>query len=142
MSRRLASLAALLVLAGCTPRAALVGTAALAPGGVALAADRTAYGRGDSVRLTLTNGATATATTGVLECARIETWSGTAWGESSVGNDRACILIARMLAPGETMTGDVVLDVPAGTYRLAQSVTLDGAEAGVTAATAAFRVGG
>ena len=140
MFRRLALLAALLVLAGCTPRAALVGTAALAPGGVALAADRAAYNRGDSVRLTLTNGATATATTGVLECARIETWTGSAWTLSPAGNDRACIMIARVLAPGETMTGDVVLDVPAGTYRLAQSVTLDGA--GVTAATAAFRVGG
>ena len=136
------ALTAFLALAGCTAGAPLVDTAPLAPGGLTLAADRTAYDRGDSARLTLTNGATATATTGVLECAQIETWTGAAWTLSPAGNDRACIMIARVLAPGETMTGAVVLDVPAGTYRLTQSVSLDGAEAGVTAATAAFRVGG
>ena len=138
-------LAVLLVaLAGCNAAGTLADVPSanagpLAPEGISLTADQTAYGHGDEARLTLRNGSAVTATTGVLECAQIETWTGTAWTTSAEGNDRACIEIARVLAPGETMTGTVALDVPAGHYRLVQSVSLDGA--GVTAATAAFRVG-
>ena len=136
----------LVALAGCNASGPLAdvppaNASPLAPEGVALTADRTAYGRGDEARLTLRNGSALTATTGMLECAQIEAWTGTAWTASAEGNDRACIEIARVLAPGEAMTGSVPLDVPAGQYRLVQSVSFDGADAGVTAATAAFRVG-
>ena len=136
-----------LALAGCAPRAvgppdAAPPAGAPATGGLTLAADRQAYARGASVRLELRNGSAAVATTGVLECAQFETWTGSAWVRSPVGNDRACIMIARVLAPGETITGDVAADVPAGSYRLTQSVSLEGAEEGVAVSTASFRVGG
>ncbi|HEX8298239.1 MAG TPA: immunoglobulin-like domain-containing protein [Rubricoccaceae bacterium] len=136
----------LVALAGCNASGVLAdvpdaSAGPVAPDGLALSADQTAYARGATARLTLRNGSAATATTGVLECAQIETWTGTAWTTSPEGNDRACIMIARVLAPGETMTGTVALDVPPGQYRLVQSVSLEGADAGVAVSTAAFRVG-
>ena len=136
----------LVALAGCNAAGVLAdvpdaSAGPLAPEGITLTVDQSAYARGETARLTLRNGSAATATTGVLECAQIETWTGSAWATSAEGNDRVCIMIARVLAPGETMTGTVALDVPAGQYRLVQSVSLEGADGGVTAATAAFRVG-
>ncbi len=110
------------------------------PDGLLLTADRMEYGRGDSAQLLLRNGASAVAQTGVLECAQIEAWQGGTWATSPVGNDRACILILATIQPGETMTGTVPLDVPAGTYRLTQSVGFEDQDAGVVAATAPFRV--
>ena len=143
--RRLVLVSLLVVLTGCSARTALTdvppaSASALAPNGLSLAADQTAYARGETARLTLRNASPRVATTGVLECAQIETWTGGAWATSPVGNDRACIMIARILQPGETMTGGVPLDVPAGTYRLMQSVSLEGAETAETVTTAAFRV--
>lgn len=143
---RLIVVALLVVLAGCSARTALTdvppaSAGPVAPNGLSLTADQTSYAHGATARLTLRNAAPIVATTGVLECAQIETWTGGAWATSPAGNDRACIMIARLLQPGETMTGGIVLDVPAGTYRLMQSVSLEGAEAAETVATAAFRVG-
>ena len=132
----------LLVVAGCTASVPLIEAPPVTAEGLALSADRTTYARGAAVRLVLVNGAPTTATTGVLECAQFETWTGSAWVRSPVGNDRACIMIARVLAPGETMTGDITADVPAGSYRLTPSVSIDGADASVTVSTASFRVGG
>ncbi|HEX9953414.1 MAG TPA: hypothetical protein VGB53_16710 [Rubricoccaceae bacterium] len=136
----------LVALAGCNAAGVLAdvpdaSAGPVSPDGLSLVADQMAYSRGETARLTLRNGSAVTATTGVLECAQVETWTGSAWMVSAEGNDRACIMIARVLAPGETMTGTVALDVPAGQYRLVQSVSLEGADGGVTAATAAFRVG-
>ena len=134
------------LVSGCAPRPALdappASGSAVSPSGLTLTADKATYARGETARLELRNGATAAATTGVLECAQIETWTGGAWVRSPEGNDRACIMIALTLQPGETMDGTVPLDVPAGTYRLTQSVSLEGAEAGVAVSTASFRVGG
>jgi hypothetical protein len=133
------------LVSGCAPRPALdappVGPA-VSPNGLTLTADKAAYAGGETARLELRNGAQAAATTGVLECAQIETWTGSAWVQSPVGNDRACIMIAQTLQPGETMDGAVPLDVPAGQYRLTQGVSLEGADAGVAVSTASFRVGG
>lgn len=143
--RILTAFAVLLV--GCNASGALVdvppaSAGAVSSGGLTLAADQSAYARGATVRLVLVNGSAAVATTGVLECAQIESWTGSAWTLSAEGNDRACIMIARILQPGETMAGSVPLDVPAGQYRLTQSVSLEGADAGVAVSTAAFRVRG
>ncbi len=142
---RLIVVALLVALAGCSARTSLVdvppaSAGPVAPNGLSLAADQASYAHGTTARLTLRNGAPIVATTGVLECAQVETWTGRAWATSPVGNDRACIEIARLLRPGEAMTGGVELDVPAGMYRLVQSVSLEGAEAAETVATAAFRV--
>ena len=136
-------LASLLGLAACTTaRIPAPPSAPVAPKGVTLTADQSAYARGASAKVTLRNGAPGVAQTGVLECAHIEAWDGTAWEESAVGNDRACILVLRILQPGETMTGMVPLDVPDGTYRLTQPVSFDGTDESVTAATAPFQVTG
>ena len=142
---RLVAAALLVLVAGCSAGAALAdmpdaAAQPLSPNGLSLTADQTAYPRGATARLALRNGAQIAATTGVLECAQIETWASSGWTASPVGNDRACILIVRMLQPGETLTGGVPLDVPPGTYRLAQSVSLEGAEVAETVTTAAFRV--
>ncbi len=142
--RILTAFAVLLV--GCNASGALVdvppaSAGPVSPDGLTMTADQSVYARGATVRLVLVNGSAAVATTGVLECAQIESWTGAAWVLSAEGNDRACIMIARILQPGETMTGAVPLDVPAGRYRLTQSVSLDGADAGVAVSTAAFRVG-
>ena len=133
-------LLALLLAAGCTAADPLVDTAPVSTDGLTLAADARAYSRGETARLTLTNGSSNTATTGVLECALVESWTGTAWTQSASGNDRACIEIARILAPGEAMTGEVPLDLPAGSYRLTQTVFLDGADASAAVSTASFAV--
>ncbi len=137
--------ALLVVLTGCSVPPALTdvpptNAGPLAPNGLSLTANQTSYARGATARLTLRNAAQMTATTGVLECAQLEGWTGGAWVTSPVGNDRACIQIARVLRPGETMAGGVKLDVPAGTYRLMQSVSLEGAEVAEIVTTAAFRV--
>ncbi len=142
---RLVVVALLVVLAGCSARTALTdvppaNSGPVAPSGLALTADGASYARGATARLTLRNGSPAVATTGVLECAQVETWTSGAWATSPVGNDRACIMIARVLQPGETMTGGVRLDVPAGSYRLVQSVSLEGADVAEAVATAAFAV--
>jgi hypothetical protein len=139
------ALSAATLASGCAPRAVLDAPPAgpaVSPNGLTLTADKAAYARGETARLELRNGASAAATTGVLECAQIETWTGGAWARSPEGNDRACIMIARTLQPGETMDGAVPLDVPAGQYRLTQGVSLEGADAGVSVSTASFRVGG
>ena len=132
--------AALLLAAGCNTAGPLVDTAPVTTDGLVLTADARAYGRGDTARLTLTNGSAATATTGVLECALVERWTGAAWTPSASGNDRACIQIARILAPGDAMTGEVPLDLPAGSYRLTQPVSLDGSGESVAVSTASFAV--
>lgn len=142
---RLIVVALLVVLTGCSATTDLVGVPPVSaepvsPNGLSLTADQASYARGATARLTLRNAAQMVATTGVLECAQIETWTGWTWATSPVGNERACIMIARMLQPGETMTGGVKLDVPAGTYRLMQPVSLEGAEVGEIVTTAAFRV--
>ncbi|HEX8385010.1 MAG TPA: immunoglobulin-like domain-containing protein [Rubricoccaceae bacterium] len=130
------------LVAGCQAAAPLVDVAPVSSDGLTLTADKDAYARGETARLDLRNGGTATATTGVLECAHIERWTGAAWERSAEGNDRACIMIARILQPGESMTGAVPLDVPAGAYRLTQGVSVEGSETGVSVSTGSFRVGG
>lgn len=134
-------LLALLLAWGCTAADPLVDTAPVSTDGLTLAADARAYDRGDTARLRLTNGSRTTATTGVLECALVESWTGDAWAPSADGNDIACIQIARVLAPGETMTGEVRIDFRDGFYRLTQPVFVEGGgESAVS--TASFRVGG
>lgn len=103
--------------------------------GVSLDADRTRYDNRDEVRLTLRNDGAATYTTGVLECAELERWDGTAWVPSRMRDDRACIAIGLFLEPGQTIDGTPRLNVPAGSYRFTVSL----AES-VRVATAALRV--
>lgn len=131
-----------LLVAGCNSAGPLVDAAPVSSAGLTLTADQNAYDRGETARLVLRNGGTATATTGILECAQFERWTGSAWETSPDGNDRACILLAVVLAAGETLTGAVPLDVPAGSYRLTQSVSVEGADTGVAVSTGSFRVGG
>lgn len=110
------------------------------PEGLLLTADRMEYERGDSARLLLRNGSQNAAQTGVLACAQLETWNGEGWAPSPVGNDRACILVLETLRSGGAMTGAVPLDVPAGTYRLTQSIGFEERSTGVVSATSPFRV--
>lgn len=128
--------------AGCNSAGPLVDAAPVSSAGLTLTADKDAYARGETARLVLRNGGAATATTGVLECAQFERWTGSAWETSPDGNDRACILLAAIVAPGEILTGSVPIDVSAGSYRLTQSVSVEGAGTSVDVSTASFRVGG
>lgn len=113
--------------------------APLQVGGVRLTANDNAYRPGAPIRLTLVNGDDGDLTTGVLECAVLERWTGTAWVVSDAGNDRACIEIALVLAPGDEVTGDVRVRVPDGSYRLVHWVSTTAAS-GARVATGAFRV--
>lgn len=135
-------LPALLLAAGlasaCDSPASLAESAPVAADGVLLMADDDTYRPGDAAHLTLANGAADTVTTGVLECAVLEHWSGAAWALAPDGNDRACILLAVAVAPGDVHTGSVPLDVPAGVYRAAQDVAVG--DRPMRVATAAFRV--
>lgn len=136
-----ALLPALAVLvAACDSPAPFAGEPPVTARGVFLMTDSDEYARGGSVRLTLANGATQRVTTGVLECARLERWSGTAWALAPHANETACIEIARVLAPGEVLTGTFRADVPDGSYRLVHEVTVGDAGGSVPVATAAFRV--
>jgi len=128
-----------LLVGGCDTAGPLAVDAPLRVGGVALTADRDAYRSGDPIRLTLTNGASQELTTGVLECAVLERWNGRSWATSRQGNDRACIMIALLLDPGRTATGEVRVRVPSGSYRLVQHVSVG--DRGATVATGAFRIG-
>lgn len=124
---------------GCDTAGPLAADAPLRAGGVSLTADRDAYRFGAPILLTLSNGASHELTTGVLECAVLERWSGRAWETSRHGNDRACIEIALVLEPGRTATGEVRVRVPSGSYRLTHWVGLGGGSRQV--ATGAFRIG-
>lgn len=103
--------------------------------GVSLDADRTLYDDGDEVHLTLRNDGSATYMTGVLECAELERWDGTAWVPSRMRDDVACILIGLYLEPGQSIDGTPRLNVPAGSYRFTVALTDR-----VRVATAALRV--
>ena len=107
---------ALVLLAGCadTP---FTDAAPVGADGITFTADQTRYGNGDEAHLTLRNGSDETLTTGVLECAGLERWDGSEWAFSPEGNDRACIELAVVLEPGDSLGGDIQLDVPDGTYR-------------------------
>ena len=136
--RASAVLLALALVAGCDAAGPVAVDAPLRAEGVSLTADRDAYRVGEPIRLTLVNGASREVSTGVLECAVLERWDGRAWEPSRQGNDRACILIALVLAPGQAATGEVRVRVPDGSYRLAQSVSVG--ERHATVATGAFRL--
>ena len=130
------SLFALALLAGCAD-APFTDSAPVRPRGVEFTADRTAYDNDDEVALRLVNRSPDTLLTGVLECAVLERWTGTAWETSAAGNDRACIDIGVEVRPGDALDGRVRLDVPDGSYRFVYDVF------GVDvdrAATGAFRV--
>lgn len=129
---------ALPLAAGCDAAGPLAVDAPLRAEGVSLTADRDAYRAGEPIRLTLVNGAPRELTTGVLECATLERWSGRAWDTSRDGNDRACILIALVLEPGRSVGGEVRVRVPDGSYRLVQHVSVG--ERSATVATGAFRI--
>ena len=131
-------IAALLVLAaaGCDT-APFADASPIGTGEMAFTADRDAYRRGDTAALTLRNLSADTLTTGVLECAFLEVWDGEAWTIRASDNGRACIEIAVVLAPGETLTGAVELDVPDGSYRFVHGLY---GQSALPLATGAFRV--
>jgi hypothetical protein len=130
------SLLALALLAGCGD-APFTDSAPVRPRGVEFTADRTAYDNDDEAALRLVNRSADTLVTGVLECAVLERWTGTAWETSGAGNERPCIEIAVNLEPGDALDGRVRLDVPDGSYRFVHDLYGEGTE---RAATAAFRV--
>ena len=127
----------LLAAAGCDAAGPLVTTAPVVAAGMGFTTDRDAYRRGDTATLLLRNVSADTLTMGVLECATLESWAGTAWTARPSDNDRACIEIARVLAPGETMDGRIALDVPEGSYRFVHGLY---GQSATSAATGAFRV--
>lgn len=137
--RVLAALALVVLVAGCDAAGPVSADAPLRADGVALTADRDAYRSGEPIRLTLVNGASRELTTGVLECAVLERWTGRAWETSRQGNDRACIMIALVVEPGRSVTGEVRVRASGGSYRLVQHVSVG--ERGATVATGAFRIG-
>lgn len=137
--RLVAAVTLLVLVAGCDTAGPAAVDAPLRSGGVALTADRDAYRSGEIVWLSLVNGASRELTTGVLECAVLERWSGRAWETSRHGNDRACIMMALVVEPGRTVTAGVPVRAPGGSYRLVQHVSVG--ERGATVATGAFRIG-
>ena len=110
------------------------------PNGVTLTADQADYMRGASANLTLTNGASRVGMTGDIGCVGFEVWNRNAWEPSPSNTHRVCLSAGVILQPGTALTGPVRLDVPAGTYRLMQSVGFEETGESVTAATAPFRV--
>lgn len=136
----LAATGGLVLATGCDTAGPVAADAPLSTEGLTFTTDQPAYRSGAPIRVTLVNGSTAEATTGVLECATLERWNGRTWETSRVGNDRACIMIAHVIAPGRRLDGAVRVRVPAGSYRLAQAVTLDSGRS-ATVATGAFRIG-
>lgn len=127
----------LALLAGCDSAAPFVDTSPVETDEAAFTADRSAYARGDDAALRLRNVSTDTLTTGVLECAVLERWDGDSWTATPIGNDRACIEIAVVLAPGETLDGTVRLDVPDGSYRFVHGLY---GRSATPLATGSFRV--
>ena len=112
-------------------------TASVEAGGLALSADAASYARGEAVQLVLRNTGTTPYEGGVLSCARTERLDGSAWAE--VQDGRACIAMAVTIAPGQSLRGDVSLDVPPGTYRLSHRMSARSGEA-VVVATPSFHV--
>ena len=136
---RLAPLLLALALAACDTAAPPASTAPLTIDGLSLTVDRAEYDRGDAATLTLQSTEDAV-WTGVLECAVLQREADGAWTSDLAYNDRGCIEIALAVRPGESLSAEVGLDVPAGTYRFvhwANPVEQDDAE---RLATGSFRV--
>lgn len=129
---------ALLSLAACDTAGPVATEPAVRAGGLRLDADRDRYGNRDTARLTLANTGGETYWTGILDCAIVERWDGSAWAVSRDGNGQACIAIAVEVAPGASLTASVPIRLPDGSYRFTQGLGSD--DASVTVATAAFRV--
>lgn len=129
---------ALLALVGCASTPAPLPDAP--PPGLALTADATRYAAGDEARLTLTNGSETTFQMGVIGCAVLQIPEEGEWVTSPAGNDRACIALLQTFRPGESETVAIPLDVPAGVYRFAHTLTPEGERTQVVAATEAFEV--
>lgn len=113
---------------------------AVTAGGLSLTVSGHQFTRGEAVPLTLTNEGPTTYEGGVLGCATTERWAAGAWTPAE-DDARACILMLATVAPGETMEGEIALDLPPGTYRFVHALTPVGGSEAVTVATRAFQIG-
>ena len=110
-----------------------------------LRADREAYVRGDSVRVTLENLSGAPLYGSVPSCVGFETRTGAGW-EPVPSWPEACIDLLFVLEPDTRVTTAFAVpeDVPAGTYRFTKSLSTTDAVApdDVMLATPPFTIGG
>ena len=138
--------AALLIAAGCNTADPPADTAPVVAeptqqAGLVFTSGAATYRRGATARLTFTNGTASWASSGPLGCSRLERWTGAAWQMAPEWRRRGCIAEVVTVTAGETITADIPLDVPAGRYRLAWGVSMEGAlHKGIPLSTAAFEV--
>lgn len=140
--RTLVVLLALPLAAGCGAPRAAVGAAggAVTADGLSLEVDGSSFRRGQPVPLTLRNASGAPYQGGVLGCAVAERWTGAAWVRAE-GDERACIAMLAVVAPGETMETAIPLDVAPGSYRFTHTMGRDDGSPSVSVSTRAFRIG-
>ena len=138
--------AALLLAAGCNTAdpsadAAPVAAEPTPQAGLVPTSDAATYRRGATARLTFTNGTASWASSGPLGCSRRERWTSAAWPMAPEWRRRGCIAEVVTVTAGETITAGIPLDVPAGRYRLAWGIALEGAvHKGIPLSTSAFEV--
>ena len=137
--RSLLVLASALVLTACGSSS--VPATHEAPAGLLFETDAAQYASGDEADFVLRNETDETYQMGVVGCALLQVREDGEWTTSPAGNDRVCIMMLQVLAPGETASGTATLDVPAGTYRFTHTLSEDDEpDEQVIVATAPFTV--